>query len=161
MNKWINRLVEHAHEKTDAGEHGYKTYETPIETPENDRQDSFVGFVGDFSGPRLENTEDAESLIERSAIREHDAGFDRDSANMAASRAYDAARQSYEYANPDGDPAMVEGLYAAYLQDWRPDGPGDVPAVPPNTNRNGNLWRQWWAKIEHITAADGRKEDKC
>lgn len=121
-----------------------------------------VAGVADVAAPpRFEKTHDTDSLIERSAIRENDAGFDRDSANMAASRAYDRQRQSYEYANPDGDPAMVEALYQAYIQDWQPTGPGDVPAVPPNTNRNGNLWRAWWAKIEHVTAADGRKEEKC
>lgn len=107
-----------------------------------------VAVVADVAAPpRFENT-DTDALIERSAIREYDAGFPRDDANMAASRHYDRQRQSYGYAYPDRDPAIVEGVYVAYLQDWQPTGPGDVPAVPPNTNRNGDLWRRWWNRIE-------------
>lgn len=116
--------------------------------PETDEKVDNTPRISNLSkGSQNENT-NTDSLIERSAIREHDAGFDRDSANMAASRHYDRQRQSYEYANPDGNPAMVEALYAAYIQDWQPDGPDDLPATPPNTRKNADLWRAWWAKVE-------------
>lgn len=148
MNKWIDRLVEHAHGKTDPGKLGYKTYKTPVETPENARQGSFVGFVGDFSGLHSENTPDADEIVERASIQEFDGNLTRDKANMAASAAFDRNRQRYEDFFPGRDTAMVEALYEAYISDWRPNGPEDLPACPPNTRTNTDLWRAWWAKLE-------------
>ncbi len=114
--------------------------------PENNAYGS-NGSIGS-STPRFENTHNTDSLIERSAIQEYYGELDRDQANLQAAEAYDRQRQSYEFANPDRDPAGVEGLYQAYLSDFVPTEQDPLPAVPPCTRNNTDLWRAWWRVVE-------------
>ncbi len=143
-SKWTALLLEHENLKTRATKSTYKTYKTPNETP---RPDSFVGFVGEIQGPRSEKHA-VEWPRERAAIQEFDGGLSRADANMAASQDYDRQRGSYELANPEGDAAMVAALYRHHIQDWAPQYPGDLPAVPPCTKGNSDLWRLWWKRVE-------------
>ena len=149
MNKWIDRLVAQVNTKTHADNLTYKTYETLPDEKENALQDSFVGFVGDFPGACSENTPaDQEAIIERAAIVEYDGETTKDQANLQAARAYDRQRQSYEFANPGRDPNGVEALYRAYISDFVPTECDPLPAVPPCTKNNTDLWRAWWRVVE-------------
>ncbi len=152
MSKWTTLLDRYINFEIRPPKSTDETDETPPDTPDKvqkvTKHDSFVSFVSDFSGPCFENAPDAESIVERSAIHEFDANMKRDQANMEASRAYDRQRQLYEAVFPDRDPAGVEWLYAKYITDWQPDYEGDLPATPPNTRGNENLWRAWWEKVE-------------
>lgn len=164
MGKWTELLLQQINFEIRPPKSTDETDETPLDhdddTGKMTKPDSFVSFDSDFPGACSEKTPvDPEAIIERSAIQEYDGNLERDRANMKASAAYDRNRQRYEDYWPDRDPSGVEGLYAAYIQDWRPDGPDDLPATPPNTRGNAKLWRQWWAKIEHATAVDDHKED--
>ena len=100
------------------------------------------------NGSRGSSHPHAETIIERAAIQEYDGDLLRDQVNMEASAAYDRNRQSYEQANPGRDPRNVEALYRAYIARWQPDRKGDLPATPPNTRGNAELWRAWWKKVE-------------
>ncbi len=152
MSKWTTLLDQYINFETSARKSTDETDETHTEHVDETRKitkpDSFVSFDSDFSGPRFENTQDAETIIERAAIQEYDGDLLRDQVNMEASAAYDRNRQSYEQANPGRDPRNVEALYRAYIARWQPDRKGDLPATPPNTRGNAELWRAWWKKVE-------------
>ena len=147
MGKWMNRLLEHEHanSETDAPKLTDETDETPQDTP---GRGSCVSFVSENTGPHSENT-DVHSVIERSAIMEYDGDVSpRMKANMRAAADIDKRRPRYENCHPDGDVAQVEAFYRAYLQDWQPEGPEDIPAAPPNTRDNRPLWVRWWMKVD-------------
>lgn len=154
MSKWADLLDRYINLEIRAPECTDETDRTPwtqANEPRNiTKSDGSVSSVSDFSGPRFKNTPEAETVIERAAIHEYDASMARDRANMKASAAYDAGRQMYEQFYPDRDPAGVESLYRIYIQDWKPDRPGDIPACPPNTRGNADLWRAWWRRVEAV-----------
>ncbi len=152
MGKWTELLIQQINFETRPPKSTDETDETPQDHDGNTRKviqpDSFVSYGSDFPGACSENTHDAESVIERSAIHEHQADMARDRANMKASAAYDRGRQRYEDYWPDRDPGGVEVLYRAYISDFVPSDDDPLPAVPPNTKNNADLWKMFWAKLE-------------
>lgn len=152
MGKWTELLIQQINFETRPPKSTDETDETPQDHDGNTRKviqpDSFVSYGSDFPGACSENTPDAETVIERSAIHEYEADMARGRANMKASAAYDRNRQRYEEYWPDRDPAGVEGLYQAYLSDFVPTEQDPLPAVPPCTRNNTDLWRAWWRVVE-------------
>lgn len=149
MGKWTEMLLNRASIKTDPGGNTVKTSQRiPDDVQKLQQSDSFDGFDGNFYGACFENTPHAETIVERAAIMEHDGELPRDHANRLASEAYDRQRQQYENVNPDGNPRIVEGLYRNYIQHWKPTGDDTLPATPPNTQNNAELWRAWWKQVE-------------
>lgn len=153
MGKWTELLLQQINFEIRPPKSTDETDETPQGQDSNARKviqpDSFVSFGSDFPGACSENTPvDQEAIIERAAIHEYDAETTRDRANRLAAEACDRNRQRYEDYWPGRDPAGVEELYRAYISDFVPTEHDPIPAVPPNTRGNADLWRQWWAKVE-------------
>lgn len=119
-----------------------------VETEMSEKATNTSNNSNPSKGYRSENTRDGESIVERSSIQEFDGNLPRDAANMAASAAYDRNRQRYETSNPGRDPRHVENLYRDYIQRWAPGSKDDLPATPPNTRGNAELWRAWWKIVE-------------
>lgn len=155
MGKWTELLLQQIDFEIRPQKSTDETDETPLDhdgdTGKVTKPDSFVSFDSDFSGACSENAPvTPETLVERAAIQEYDANMKQDAANMAAARAYDARRQRYEDFFHGRDPAGIEALYAAYISDFVPSDDDLLPAVPPNTRNNTDLWKIFWAKLEEV-----------
>jgi|GEM_PF-2548732 len=100
--------------------------------------------IAGFAGESLKHHFHPDEGVERSAIMEFDAGISpRDAANMATSKSIDQQRQVYQ-----GNPSTARRLYEIYITEWRPELPGDKPAIPPNFTGNESLWRAWWKCVD-------------
>lgn len=98
---------------------------------------------------------DTETIVEQSAIMEHDGGNPRDQANMKAAQRHDHRRQIYQGSREDAE--QVAACYRAIVTGWQPCEYADLPPVPPNLRAwpelQVKLWRLFWNAVESSNGA--------